>query len=176
MQKNLAPPRTTGKAKPLNPLKLLPGVSFSLMFRFLWVSRICRRRMKLFCQKQYNLEPNLLLILLAASESHMHQGLLATSLGINKNAMVFRIDKLEIRGLIKRVANPDNRREKIIECTHKGKRIVTEIRTNYQEIVRWGLHPLSDRQIEEFGTLMAQIIDGESSAKLPLPQVHQEKT
>ena len=158
------------------PLKLFPGVSFSMMFRFLWVSKIYRRRMKLFCQKNYDLDPNLILILIAASESHLQQGLLAKSLGINKNAMVFLIDNLEIRRLIKRVANPDNRRERIIECTTEGRRIVAEIRSNYSEIVRWGLYPLTDTQIEQFGTLLAQVIDGESSAKPPLPIIHATKT
>ena len=175
VQKNLGlTPRTTTEATSLNPLKVFPGISFSMMFRFLWVTRIYRRRMKLFCQKQYDLEPNLVLILLAASENHLQQGLLAKSLGINKNAIVFLIDNLEIRGLIKRVANPDNRREKIIECTHEGTRIVTQIKTNYPEIVRWGLYPLTDDQIEQLGKLLAQIIDGESSAKPPLPQLQQK--
>jgi DNA-binding MarR family transcriptional regulator len=158
-----------------SPLNLFPGVSFSMMFRLLWVSRIYRRRMKLFCQKNYDLEPSLLLILLAASESHLQQGLLAKSLGINKNAMVFLIDDLERRQLIKRVPNPDNRRERIIECTLEGRRIVTEIKANYPEIVRWGLYPLTDAQIDQFGTLLAQIIDGESSAKPPLLLVHPTK-
>ena len=177
MQKNLDhPPSTTHVNTSLNPLKLFPGVSFSMMFRFLWVSRIYRRRMKLFSRKEYGLEPNLLLILLAASENHLQQGLLARGLGINKNAIVFLIDNLEMRGLIKRVANPDNRREKIIECTHEGRCIATEIKTNYPEIVRWGFYPLTDDQIEQLGRLMAQIIDGESLATPPLPQVRRKKT
>ncbi len=150
---------TNAKNTSLNPLKLFPGVSFAVMFRFLLVSRICRRRIALFCRKNYGLEPNLFLILLAASEGHLQQGILARSLGINKNAMVFLVDKLELRGLIKRVANPDNRRERLIECTLKGGQIVTEVKTNYQEIVRWGLYPLTDPQIEQFTTFLAQIID-----------------
>jgi len=177
VQKKLEhPPRTNLEDTSLNPLKLFPGISFSMMFRFLWVSKIYRRRMALFCRKKYDLELNLILILLAASESHLQQGILASNLGINKNAMVFLIDNLEIRRLIKRVANPDNRREKIIECTPEGRRIVAEIRTNYLEIVRWGLYPLTDAQIEQFGILLAQIIDGESSAKPPLPLVQRKET
>jgi DNA-binding MarR family transcriptional regulator len=177
VQKKLeSPPRTNLDNTSLNPLKLFPGISFSMMFRFLWVSRIYRRRMALFCGKKYDLELNLVLILLAASESHLQQGILAGSLGINKNAMVFLIDNLEIRRLIKRVANPDNRREKIIECTPEGRRIVAEIKTNYPEIVRWGLYPLTDAQIEQFGMLLAQIIEGESSAKPPLPLADAKKS
>jgi DNA-binding MarR family transcriptional regulator len=153
----------------LSPLKLFPGISFSMMFRFLVVSRIYRHRMALFCRKNYDLEPNLLLILTAASEGHVQQGILARSLGINKNAMVFLIDDLGLRGLIRRVENPDNRREKFIECTNQGRQVVTEIKRNYAEIARWGLYPLSDPQIEQFGALLAKIIDGESSAKLPPP-------
>lgn len=163
---------TNAKNTSVSPLKLSPGVSFSVMFRLLLVSRICRRRMALFCRKNYGLEPNLFLILLAASEGHLQQGILARSLGINKNAMVFLVDKLELRGLIKRVANPDNRRERLIECTLKGGQIVTDVRTNYQEIVRWGLYPLTDPQIEQFRTFLAQIID---RAAPPCPLVHSKK-
>jgi DNA-binding MarR family transcriptional regulator len=167
---------TTAENPPLNGAKALPGPSFSMLFRLLTVSRIYRCRMALLCRKEYDLEQNLILILLAASESHLQQGMLATSLGINKNAMVFLIDNLEIRGLIRRVANPDNRREKIIECTLEGRRIVGEIKTNYPEIVQWGLYPLTDAQIEQFGILLAQIIEGESSAKPPIPLIHSKKT
>src|ERR1035438_3754284 len=103
VQKKLeSTPRTNLENTSLNPLKLFPGISFSMMFRFLWVSRIYRRRMAMFCGKKYDLELNLVLILLAASESHLQQGILAGSLGINKSAMVFLIDNLEIRRLIDR--------------------------------------------------------------------------
>ena len=159
----------------LNPLKLFPGASFSVMFRFLWVSRIYRCRMASFCRQKYDLEPNLVLILLAASETHLQQGMLARSLAINKNAMVFLIDNLQIRRLIKRVANPDNRRERLIECTHKGSCIVAEIKANYPEIIRWGLYPLTDAQIQQFGILLALVIEGESLAKPPMPLVRARK-
>jgi len=152
---------------------MFPGVSFSLMFRFLLVARIYGRRMALFCRKNYGLEPKLLLILTAASGGHLQQGRLAQILGINKNAMVFLIDNLELRRLIKRVPNPDNRRERFVECTLKGMQIVTEIKTNYPEIVRWGLHPLNDAQIEQFGTLLTQIIEG--GRDIPCPLVHSRK-
>jgi len=160
----------------LNPLQLFPGISFSLLFRLLLVSRIYRRRMALFCRKNYDLEPNLLLVLTAASEGHLQQGALARTLGINKNAMVFLIDKLELLRLVKRVANHDNRRERLIECTLKGRGIVAEIKTNYPEIVRWGLYPLTDSQIEGFGTLLARIIEAESMPKSPPPVIHRRKT
>lgn len=158
----------------LDPLALFPGARFSIMFRFLLVSRICRRRMVLFCRRNYGLEPNLFVILLAASEGHMQQGILAKSLGFNKNAMVFMIDKLELRGLIKRVSNPDNRRERFVECTVKGAQIVTETKSNYPEIVRWGFYPLTEIQIEQFGKALTQIIEGRQELPCPLP--HSKKT
>jgi DNA-binding MarR family transcriptional regulator len=143
------------------------------MFRLLLASRICRRRMAQFCRKNYDLEPNLFLILLAASEGHLQQGILAKTLGIDKNAMVFLIDNLELRRLIRRVPNPDNRRERLIECTVRGKQIAAEIKTNYPEIVRWGLYPLNDAQVEQFGALLTQIIEGRQD--LPCPLVHRRK-
>jgi DNA-binding MarR family transcriptional regulator len=158
----------TGIASTLsNPLKLFPGVSFSIMFRFLLVSRIYRGRVALLCRKNYGLQPKALLILLAASGGHFQQGVLARSLDINKNAMVFLIDNLELRHLVKRVANPDNRREKLVECTPKGERIAAEVKANYQEIIRWGLYPLEDAQIEQFRTLLAQIIEATRMPPVP---------
>ena len=87
----------------LNPLTLFPGISFSLLFRVLLVSRIYRARMALFCRKNYGLDPNVLITLVAASEGSLQQGMLARSLGIHRNAMVFLVDKLELLRLIKRV-------------------------------------------------------------------------
>jgi DNA-binding MarR family transcriptional regulator len=157
-----------------NPLKLFPDARFSIMFRVLLVSRICHGRMALFCQKNYGFEPNLLLILLAASEGHLQQGVLASSLGIHKNAMVSLIDNLELRRLIRRVPNPDNRRERFVECTHKGAQIVTEIKANYLAIVRWGFYPLTELQIEQLGTALTRIIEGKHDS--PCPLIHSRKT
>jgi len=130
--------------------------------------------MALFCRKNYDLEPNLFLILLAASEGHLQQGILAKGLGINKNAMVFLIDKLELRHLIKRVPNPDNRRERFVELTLKGMQMVKETKANYPEIVRWGFYPLTELQIEQFGNLLTQIIEGRQDLTCPL--IHSKKT
>ncbi len=156
-----------------NPLKLFPGARFSIMFRVLLASRICRGRMAVFCRKNYGFEPNLLLILLAASERHLQQGVLAGNLGIHKNAMVSLIDNLELRRLIRRVPNPDNRRERFVECTRKGGQIVAEIKANYPAIVRWGLYPLTELQIEQLGTSLTQIIEGKQES--PCPLVHSKK-
>lgn len=176
MPKNLEDPSHANIVKPpSNPLKLIPGVPFSMMFRLLWVSRICQQRTRLFCREKFDLEPNLILILLAAGECHLHQGTLAKSLGIGQNAMVFQVDKLEVRGFIKRIPNPDNRRARLIECTSKGRAVVAEIKANYTEIVRWVLHPLDGAQIEQFGILLAQIIEGETSLKSPVPLVRWKK-
>jgi DNA-binding MarR family transcriptional regulator len=156
-----------------NPLNLIPGLSFSVMFRLFLVSRICRSRLAQFCQKNYRLEPNLFFILMAASEGHLQQGVLAKSLGIDKNAMVFLIDKLELRRLIRRVPNPDNRRERFVECTRKGAQIAAEIKANYPELARWGFYPLTELQIEQLGTALTQIIEGKQEP--PCPLVHSRK-
>lgn len=164
----------TGNDGPSNPLEMLPGLSVSVMFRLLLVSRICGGRMAQFCRKNYGLDPTLSLILLAASEGHLQQGVLASSLGINKNAMVFLIDKLELRRLIRRVPNPDNRRERFVECTLKGAQFVKEFKANYLEIARWVFYPLTELQIAQFGMSLTQIIEGRQD--LPCPVLHSKKT
>ncbi len=152
----------------LNPLALLPGIGFSVMFRFLSAAKICHHRMAQFCRMNYGLEPNLFLILSAASEGHLQQGVLASTLGINKNAMVFLIDNLEARRLIRRVPNPDNRRERFVECTAKGRQIVAAAKANYAEIARWGFHPLTELETEQFKILLTQIIEDVQPVPCPL--------
>ena len=168
-QENL--PADTSPGNTLNPLKQLPGISFSLLFRFLLVAKIYPGRMTLFCRKSYGLETNLMFVLTAASADHFQQGVLAKSLGINENAMVFLVNKLQQLRLIKRVPNPDNRRERLIICTPKGQDIVSEVKSRYSEIVRWGLFPLTDSEIEQFGSLLARIIEGEALPKPPMPLI-----
>lgn len=173
MQRKQEYPPSSLESTSSNPLALFPGARFSIMFRFLLVARVLRRRMALFCRKNYGLEPNLYLILLAASEGPLQQGILASSLGIHKNAMVSLIDILELRRFIRRVPNPDNRRERFVECTLKGAQIVTEIKANYPELVGWGFYPLTELQIEQFGSSLTQIIEG--GLERPCPLVHSRK-
>jgi DNA-binding MarR family transcriptional regulator len=174
-----APNKVTGNGSmeeaSVDRLALLPGVGFSVMFRFLSAAKICRHRMAQFCRKNYGLEPNLFLILSAASEGHLQQGILASTLGINKNAMVFLIDILEARRLIRRVPNPDNRRERFVECTAKGQQIVAATKANYAEIARWGLYPLSEVETDQFKMLLTQIIEGVQTAPCPVVNVHKMK-
>jgi DNA-binding MarR family transcriptional regulator len=155
-----------------NPLALFPGAGSCVMFRLLLAAKICRDRMAQFCRKNYGLEPNLFLILSAASEGHLQQGILASTLGINKNAMVFLIDNLEARRLIRRVPNPDNRRERFVECTAKGEQIVASAKANYAEFARWGFYPLSELETEQFKVLLKQIIEGVQTAPCPVANVH----
>ena len=160
---------------PLHALPVFPGADSCMMFQLLSAAKVCRHRMAQFCQKNYGLEPNLFLILSAASEGHLQQGLLATSLGINKNAMVFLIDNLEVRRLIRRVPNPDNRRERFVECTSKGKQIVAETKASYPEIARWGLYPLTELQVEQLKELLTQLIEGHQLLPCPLVRLKKAK-
>jgi DNA-binding MarR family transcriptional regulator len=132
--------------------------------------------MQLACLQNYRLDSGLVFILLAASESRLKQGVLARSLGINKNAMVHLVDNLELRRLIKRVPNPDNRRERLIEITPKGKHIVDDIRSNTEEYVRWGYAPLTDAQIEQLRTLLTIIIEADAAGKVSVTPPRPRKT
>jgi DNA-binding MarR family transcriptional regulator len=82
--------------------------------------------------------------------------------------MVFLIDNLEARRLIRRVPNPDNRRERFVECTTKGEQIVASAKANYAEFVRWGFYPLTEPETEQFKVLLKQIIEGVQVAPCPL--------
>src|SRR6478735_9876540 len=55
------------------------------------------------------------------SPTHLAKGLMLSSAGITS-----RIDRLERRGLVRRLDDPDDRRGVIIELTDEGQRVVDE--------------------------------------------------
>jgi DNA-binding MarR family transcriptional regulator len=73
-------------------------------------------------------EPRTYAVLMAlATEDGQSQRQLAARLGIHRNAMVTVIDALEADGLVKRMANPDDRRAFAITLTDQARRLLPEL-------------------------------------------------
>ncbi len=84
---------------------------------------------------------------------------LATSLAIDRSAMVYLIDGLEAAGLVERLRNPDDRRAFLITLTDGGRRTqqrAAAAMTSAQETL---LEPLNKGERDELRQLLGRIVD-----------------
>jgi DNA-binding MarR family transcriptional regulator len=73
-------------------------------------------------------EPRTYAVLMAlATEDGQSQRQLSARLGIHRNAMVSVVDALEADGLVRRLANPDDRRAFAITLTDQARRLLPEL-------------------------------------------------
>jgi DNA-binding MarR family transcriptional regulator len=73
-------------------------------------------------------EPRTYAVLMAlATEDGQSQRQLSARLGIHRNAMVTVVDALEADGLVKRMANPDDRRAFAITLTDRARGLLPEL-------------------------------------------------
>ena len=78
--------------------------------------------------RQFNLSVREIWILLAARcEEPVTQKQIARHLALNENVLVLLLDRLENKGLVRRVRNPANRREQFVRLTAKGKAVMRRV-------------------------------------------------
>jgi DNA-binding MarR family transcriptional regulator len=83
---------------------------------------------------------------------------LANALLVTTGTMTNRLDRLEKRGLIVRVPNPDDRRSLDVELTTKGKHQVDEAVTKHSANERDMLAPLSKRDRSDLDRITRKLI------------------
>lgn len=120
-------------------------LSPSLILHLAKVSRIVRRRAETVVRQSVNLGLREAWVLVAASSPRpVTQKQIAKHLGLNQNVIVLLVDKLEKSGHVRRLRNPDNRREQFVRLTAKGKPVVRALLGNHAKHHRMILAPLSD--------------------------------
>jgi DNA-binding MarR family transcriptional regulator len=113
------------------------------------VWRIVERRAETVARQSVNLSLREVWVLLAASSvKPLTQKQIAKHLGLNQNAMVVLLDKLERSGHVRRSRNPDNRREQLVRLTAKGESAVRDLLENRTQYHRTILAPLGDDLIK----------------------------
>ena len=88
---------------------------------------------------------------------------LASSINRDKSTLTVIVRKLEKRGYVTRVKNPQDYRSKLIELTHKGielKPIFLEISTEVNEVL-WG--SITETEADELSGLLDRVITNISS-------------
>jgi DNA-binding MarR family transcriptional regulator len=83
---------------------------------------------------------------------------LAGSLLVSTGTMTNRLDRLEERGLIKRVANPQDRRGMDVELTEEGRRLVDEAVTRHVSNEQEMLSVLTQRDKVELARITSKLI------------------
>lgn len=107
----------------------------------------------------FKCSPREIWIMMCVEQKPCNQGNVARTLGINENVMVRQVDSMEKRGLIKRISLKDNRREKLLRLTDKGKELLQKVFENWHERGRIIWSPLTDEEITEMKKLGLRIVE-----------------
>jgi DNA-binding MarR family transcriptional regulator len=89
------------------------------------------------------------------SPTRLSKGLMLSSAG-----MTSRIDRLERRGLVRRLADPDDRRGVIIELTDEGRNVVDEAVAAVTISDRQLLERLDPRELKQLEGLLRKLLGG----------------
>ena len=97
------------------------------------------------------------LVLLDKMGNQCSQKFIADNLHIDKTMMVGVIDDLSKKKYIKRVQNPNDRREYWIQLTDKAKKTMPEIKETVQRLNKLTLKGLSEAEVAKFHKQLQRI-------------------
>jgi len=85
---------------------------------------------------------------------------LAERLGVTTGTLTVTVDKLEKAGLVRRVANPEDRRSWFIELTAEGKTLQTAHSEYHRSLIRETCGDFTAGELAEFKGLLGRFIGG----------------
>ncbi len=110
------------------------------------------------------------LLLIGSSKGKCTQQYLSGELNTDKASMVRIMDYLSGKGLIRRIVNPEDRREQLLVLTPKGRKIIPLINKAVKEINRKALEGIGAKEQEKFMSNMRMML--ENLAGLPANKVN----
>lgn len=144
-----------------NPLDTCPGLKLSPAYLLKTAASLIDERyeehLKSYCGDGKNFE-----ILLAASSGTLNQATIADTLDLSPNEMVDRIDSLEQQGYVRRVKNPENRKENLVHLTEASINFISQWEGNYNEHVSEIFSCLSNLELDTLKHLCTKLIEGTS--------------
>jgi DNA-binding MarR family transcriptional regulator len=120
----------------------------------MYYGALSKRLEHLEIEKHYSL-----LVLVEGSDLKCTQKYISEKLKIDKTSMVSVIDYLAAKGFIKRISNPDDRREYWIELTPKAQELMPEIHREINLMNKIAMKGLNRNETEEFNKAL-DIISG----------------
>ena len=85
-------------------------------------------------------------------------------LGYDSGAMTRLLDRIEKKGLIRRVANPDDRRSFLVELTEESAALVPKARRKVQAVFAMLLQGFSDREAAALKASLEKILENAARA------------
>lgn len=82
----------------------------------------------------------------------------AERLGIDRTTMVARIDALEVKGIVSRQPDPDDRRRNVVTLTEPGRKTVTAATAASDKAERDFLSGLSVAEVKQLRDLLVRIV------------------
>jgi DNA-binding MarR family transcriptional regulator len=86
---------------------------------------------------------------------------LAARARITKQGMMLIVDDLETRGFLRRVADPEDARAKVVRLTAKGRSLAAEVRRAVQAVDGRTRRTLGDRRYDTFVGVLDELVTGE---------------
>jgi DNA-binding MarR family transcriptional regulator len=83
---------------------------------------------------------------------------IAERLGIDRTTMVVRIDALEVKGIVSRHPDPDDRRRNVVTLTEPGRKTVTAATAASDKAERDFLSGLSVPEVKQLRDLLVRIV------------------
>ncbi len=159
------------KNKPsVNKMEEFPLARYLTAASKLYVGAIRKRFEQLDIDRHFSV-----LILLENSANSCTQQYIADYLQKDKTTMVSIIDSLVEKGYIKRVKNPKDRREHIIELTSKARKILPEIKKGINEMNLKSTKGLGKKEVNNFYKTLKVITDNLSNESAIVVDVSFEK-
>jgi DNA-binding MarR family transcriptional regulator len=126
---------------------------------------VIQRRVADEAARQFNLSAREIWILLAArSGKPVTQKQIARHLALNENVLVLLLDRLEKSGHVRRLRNPENRREHFVRPTAKGKAVTQRVLAAKTKFYRTVFAPLDDARIQTLIRTAQDILAPEATA------------
>jgi DNA-binding MarR family transcriptional regulator len=135
--------------------------TMALVARLLTVARLIERRIAAMAAEQglTQGEGDVLFTLRRAGPPYrLSPSRLAESLLVSSGAMTNRLDRLEERGLVRRIPNPSDRRSLAIELTAKARRLVEELVGEHVAREQRMMEPLSRSERKQLQGLTRKLL------------------
>lgn len=97
-----------------------------------------------------------------SAHSNVNQEAITKSFMIDKGSIAKTVSKLEAKGLIERIVNPENKRENIISLSVEGKKILGAMRAVLEEWNSSVYEDISEEEIEVAQRVMEKMVKNAS--------------
>lgn len=94
------------------------------------------------------------------------QSQLATAVGRDKTRLIPILDRLEARGLLRRTPDPADRRNRVVDLTDAGRRLLADCRASVRDLEDELLAGLAPRERSTFLAVLQRLAASAANARL----------